>query len=57
MPYAAHAETALGSIEPDELADFVVLSRDIMTGVPAGVPGTQVRRTCIGGRQVFPVEP
>ena len=45
------------SIEAGKLADFVVLSRDIMTVVPADVPGTQVRRTFIGGRQVFPVEP
>jgi predicted amidohydrolase YtcJ len=55
--YAAHAESALGSIEAGKLADFVVLSRDIMTVAPADVPGTQVRRTFIGGRQVFPVEP
>ena len=55
--YAAHAESALGSIEAGKLADFVVLSRDIMTVVPADVPGTQVRRTFIGGRQVFPIEP
>ncbi len=47
----------LGSIEAGKLADFVVLSRDIMTVVPADMPGTQVRRTFIGGRQVFPVEP
>ena len=55
--YAAHAESALGSIEAGKLADFVVLSRDIMTVVPAEVPGTEVRRTFIGGRQVFPLEP
>ncbi len=55
--YAAHAESALGSIEAGKLADFVVLSRDIMTVVPADLPGTQVRRTFIGGRQVFPIEP
>jgi predicted amidohydrolase YtcJ len=55
--YAAHAESAVGSIETGKLADFVVLSRDIMTVVPADVPGTQVRRTFIGGRQVFPIEP
>jgi len=55
--YAAHAESELGSIEAGKLADFVVLSRDIMTVVPADVPGVQVRRTFIGGRQVFAVEP
>jgi predicted amidohydrolase YtcJ len=55
--YAAHAEGDLGSIEIGKLADFVVLSRDIMTVGPADVPGTEVRRTFIGGRQVFPFEP
>jgi predicted amidohydrolase YtcJ len=55
--YAAHAESALGSIETGKLADFVVLSRDIMTVAPADVPGTQVRRAFIGGRQVYPIEP
>lgn len=38
-------------------ATLGVLSRDIMTVVPADVPGTEVRRTFIGGRQVFPLEP
>ena len=55
--YAAHAENDLGSIEHGKLADFVVLSRDIMIAGPADVPGTEVRRTFIGGRQVFPLEP
>ena len=55
--HAAHAEGDLGSIEVGKLADFVVLSRDIMTVGPADVPGTEVRRTFIGGRQVFPFEP
>ena len=55
--YAAHAESDLGSIEVGKLADFVVLSRDIMTVGPADVPGAEVRRTFIGGRQVFPIEP
>jgi hypothetical protein len=32
--YAAHVETLLGSLEPGKLADFVVLSKDIMR-VPA----------------------
>ena len=54
---AAHAERDLGSIEVGKLADFVVLSRDIMTVVPADVLGAKVRRTFIGGRQVFPLEP
>jgi hypothetical protein len=55
--YAAHAEGALGSIEPGKLADFGVVSRDIMTVVPGEIPDVTVRRTFIGGRQVFPLEP
>lgn len=55
--WAAHAERDLGSIEVGKLADFVVLSRDIMTVAPSDVPGAEVRLTFIGGRQVFPSEP
>ena len=52
--YAAHAEADLGAIAAGRLADFVVLSRDIMTVTPAEVPATRVHRTFIAGRQVFP---
>jgi hypothetical protein len=52
--YAAHAEADLGSIAAGRLADFVVLSRDIMAVTPAEVPATRVHRTFIAGRQVFP---
>ena len=55
--WAAHAERDLGSIEVGKLADFVVLSRDIMTVAPADVLGAEVRLTFIGGRRVFPYEP
>jgi len=51
--YAAHAERDLGSIEPGKLADFVVLSRDIMQVAPAEVLTTTVTRTVIAGRTVF----
>lgn len=55
--WAAHAERDLGAIRTGALADFVVLSRDIMTAAPADVLRAEVRRTFIGGRQVFPSEP
>jgi predicted amidohydrolase YtcJ len=51
--YAAHAERDLGSIEPGKLADFVVLSKDIMTVAPREVLSAQVLRTVISGRTVF----
>ncbi len=54
--YAAHAERDLGSIEPGKLADFVVLSKDIMTVPPHEVLSTKVVRTVIGGRTVFSAE-
>jgi predicted amidohydrolase YtcJ len=51
--YAAHAERDLGSIEPGKLADFVVLSRDIMQVAPAEVLTTTITRTVIAGRTVY----
>jgi predicted amidohydrolase YtcJ len=51
--YAAHAERDLGSIEPGKLADFVVLSRDIMQVAPRDVLSTTVVRTVVGGRTVY----
>jgi predicted amidohydrolase YtcJ len=51
--YAAHAEHDLGSIEPGKLADFVLLSRDIMTIPPAEILKTTVLGTVVGGATVF----
>ena len=51
--YAAHAERDLGSIEPGKLADFVVLSRDIMQVAPRDVLSTAIVRTVVGGRTVY----
>jgi predicted amidohydrolase YtcJ len=51
--FAAHAERDLGSIEPGKLADFVVLSRDIMRVEPHDVLSTTVVRTVVGGRTVY----
>lgn len=50
--WAAHADRDLGPIAVGMLADFVVLSRDIMTVAASEIPTTEVRRTFIGGRQV-----
>jgi predicted amidohydrolase YtcJ len=51
--YAAHAEHDLGSIEPGKLADFVVLSRDIMQVEPRDVLSTAIVRTVVDGRTVY----
>jgi predicted amidohydrolase YtcJ len=51
--YAAQAEHDLGSLEPGKLADFVVLSRDIMTAPPAGILSTTVLATVVGGATVY----
>jgi predicted amidohydrolase YtcJ len=51
--YAAFEEKAKGSLEPGKVADFVMLSRDIMT-IPAGeIPATRVKMTVAGGEIVF----
>ncbi len=51
--YAAHAEKDLGSIEAGKLADFVMLSDDVMTVDPPRILQTTVVRTVIGGRIVY----
>jgi predicted amidohydrolase YtcJ len=54
--YAAHAERDLGSIEAGKLADFVVLSKDIMTVPPQQVLSAKVLRTVVGGATAFAAE-
>ena len=52
---AAHAEfqeDRRGSLEPGKLADFVVLSRDILVCPPAEILSTECLATVIGGRTV-----
>ncbi len=55
--YAAHAERDLGSIEVGKLADFVVLSRDIMKVPAADIPRITVLRTIVAGRTVYQALP
>jgi predicted amidohydrolase YtcJ len=51
--YAEHMERELGSLERGKLADFVVLSRDIMTAAPPDILTTRVLKTITGGRIVY----
>ncbi len=51
--YAAFEENTKGSLEPGKLADFVVLSKDIMSIPPTEIPQTEVIMTILGGRIVY----
>ena len=51
--YAAFMEGEVGSIEPGKRADFVVLSRDVMTAPPEDILGTRVLATYLDGAPVY----
>jgi len=51
--FAAFQEDELGSIEPGKYADFVVLSKDIMTVPASEILTTHVIATYLGGRQIY----
>jgi hypothetical protein len=55
--YAAHLEDERGTLSRGRLADFVVLSHDIMKIDPSAVPGVEVLMTVLGGEIVFRREP
>lgn len=51
--YAAFEEKTKGSLEAGKLADFVMLSDDIMTMPAAGIWKTRVKLTVVGGKIVY----
>jgi len=51
--WASFSENILGSITPGKRADFVVLSKDIMTITESEILSTQVLATAIDGRPVY----
>jgi predicted amidohydrolase YtcJ len=55
--YAAFEEKDKGTIAPGKLADFVMLSADIMQIPPAEILRARVRMTVLGGEVVFQEKP
>ncbi|MEK6566052.1 MAG: amidohydrolase, partial [Bacteroidota bacterium] len=51
--YAAYEENEKGSISPGKLADFVVLSEDILTVDPGRIEKISVEMTVVGGKVVY----
>lgn len=51
--YAAHEEDRKGSLAPGKLADFVVLSEDLLAVAPREIPLIEVLATVIGGKVVY----
>jgi predicted amidohydrolase YtcJ len=51
--YAAFEEKEKGSLESGKLADFVVLSHDVLSAPPESIEKIQVDTTVVGGRVVY----
>jgi len=52
--YFTFDEQSRGSIEPGKLADFTVLSEDILSIDPVRIRDIRVERTIVGGREIYP---
>ena len=55
--YAAFAETRVGSLAPGKLADFAVLSQDLLSVPSESIGDTQVLMTVVGGKVVYGAPP
>ena len=51
--YAGFQENRLGTLEPNKLADFVVLSEDLFAIARVNIPNVRVLRTVVGGKDRF----
>jgi len=52
--YAEFAEKDKGTLEPGKLADFVVLSQNILKTKPENIKDIKIVYTFVGGKQVYP---
>lgn len=50
--FAAHAEDRLGTLEPGKLADFVILTEDVLTVPPERIAVIRAYKTFMNGREV-----
>lgn len=51
--YAEFQEHEKGSIEPGKLADFVLLSQDVLEIAPQAIRDTHVVKTWLGGKEIY----
>jgi predicted amidohydrolase YtcJ len=51
--FAGHREKTEGSLEPEKLADLIVLSQDLFKIEPTEVANTEVLLTMVGGKVVY----
>ncbi|QEM83379.1 amidohydrolase [Halomonas binhaiensis] len=54
--FAAHQEESLGSLLPNQWADFIIIDKDIIRDDPATVSDTQVLETWISGKPIHQSE-
>ena len=55
--FAAHEESLRGSLEVGKLADFTVLSQDILKVPASAILQTKVSYTIVGGKVLYAAKP